>query len=489
MENFLDTFVDGYLWFFANLIWINILLGLLLVFFERRSPTTTWLWLMVLTFLPGIGFILYLFLGQDLSKKKMFKSKEEEDNCFHILVDEQTEELEKDEFYFKDPNFLNYEDLIKMHLISSESFFTQDNKVEIFFEGETKFKVLLESIAEAREYIHMQYYIFKYDGIGKEIVEALCKKAQEGVEVKLLYDGMGGRKVGKSCVKKLKEAGVEVGVFFPPFVPLLSLRINYRNHRKICIIDGKEAYVGGLNVGDEYLGLSKKFGYWRDTHLKIKGSAISSLQWRFFLDWRFATGKAIGICHSYLAEEDTLGSTGVQIVSSGPDSKWPSIKDGYLKMISNAKEKVFIETPYFIPDDSIFEALRLAGLSGLDVRVMIPCKPDHPFVYWASMSYIGELLQAGVKFYTYEKGFLHSKVILMDSFVSSVGTANLDIRSFKLNFEVNAFIYDEGINLKLTDKFLEDLIYCKEITLEDYNKRSNIVKIKESFSRLLSPIL
>lgn len=481
--------VEGYMWVFQNILWINIIFAILLVFFERRNPTSTWLWVMVLTFLPGIGFFLYLFLGQDLSKKRLFKSKEIEDYCFKNIAVIQEEEIENHEYRYRDPNYIEYEDLIKMHLISSESFFTQDNKVEIFFEGETKFKALLESIAEAREYIHMQYYIFKYDGIGKEIVEALCKKAKEGVEVKLLYDGMGGRKVGKSCVKKLKEAGVEVGVFFPPFVPLLSLRINYRNHRKICIIDGKEAYVGGLNVGDEYLGLSKKFGYWRDTHLKIKGSAISSLQWRFFLDWRFATGKAIGICHSYLAEEDTLGSTGVQIVSSGPDSKWPSIKDGYLKMISNAKEKVFIETPYFIPDDSIFEALRLAGLSGLDVRVMIPCKPDHPFVYWASMSYIGELLQAGVKFYTYEKGFLHSKVILMDSFVSSVGTANLDIRSFKLNFEVNAFIYDEGINLKLTDKFLEDLIYCKEITLEDYNKRSNIVKIKESFSRLLSPIL
>jgi len=179
----------------------------------------------------------------------------------------------------------------------------------------------------------------------------------------------------------------------------------------------------------------------------------------------------------------------MQIVSSGPDSKWPSIKDGFLKMISNAKNKVYIETPYFIPDDSIFEALRLAGLSGLDVRVMIPCKPDHPFVYWASLSYIGELLHAGVRFYSYEKGFLHSKVVLMDDFVSTVGTANLDIRSFKLNFEVNAFLYDESINLKLTEKFIDDLKYCKEITIEDYNKRGRIVKIKESFSRLLSPIL
>ena len=485
----MEFLFSSYIWIFSNILWINIILAILLVFFERRNPTSTWLWIMVLTFLPGVGFLLYLFLGQDLSKKKLFKTNEKEDYCFRDIVLEQEKQINNDEYRYRDPNYIEYEDLIKMHLISSESFFTQDNSVEIFYEGEKKFKALIQSLENAKDHIHMQYYIFKSDNLGKTVINLLCKKAEEGVEVKLLLDGMGGRKFSRKCINNLKKAGAEVSVFFPPFVPLLSLRINYRNHRKICIIDGKEAFVGGLNIGDEYIGLSKRFGYWRDTHLKIKGSAISSLEWRFLLDWRFATGDEITRCQTYLPEEDSLGSTGIQVVSSGPDSKWPSIKDGYLKMISNAKEKVFIETPYFIPDDSIFEALRLAGLSGLDVRVMIPCKPDHPFVYWASMSYIGELLQAGVKFYTYEKGFLHSKVVLMDDFVSSVGTANLDIRSFKLNFEVNAFLYDEKINLNLTDKFLNDLQYCKEITLEEYNNRSGIVKIKESFSRLLSPIL
>ncbi|MBU5256181.1 cardiolipin synthase [Tissierella praeacuta] len=484
----MELLLTSYIWIFRNILWLNILFAILLVFFERRNPTSTWLWLMVLTFLPGIGFILYLFIGQDLSKKKLFKTKEQEDYCFRDLVTVQEKQIDKDEYRYKDPNYIKYEDLIKMHLISSESFFTQDNNVEIFFDGEDKFRALLESINNAQHYIHLQYYIFKSDGLGKKIIDALCRKAQEGVEVKLLVDGMGGRKFSKKYIRKLKASGAEIGIFFPPFVPFISLRINYRNHRKICIIDGEEAFIGGFNIGDEYIGLSKKFGYWRDTHISIKGSAISSLQWRFFLDWRFATGKEITRCQTYIGEE-ALGNTGIQIVSSGPDSKWPSIKDGYLKMITNAKEKVYIETPYFIPDDSIFEALKLAGLSGLDVRVMIPCKPDHPFVYWASMSYIGELLQAGVKFYTYENGFLHSKVVLMDDFVSSVGTANLDIRSFKLNFEVNAFLYDESINLKLTDRFLDDLQYCKEITIEEYNNRSNIVKIKESFSRLLSPIL
>jgi len=481
--------VDGYFWIFSNLIWINILLGILLVFFERRNPTTTWLWLMVLMFLPGIGFILYLFLGQDLSKKRLFKTKEEEDNCFQVLVEDQEKDLEKNEFYYKDPNYRQYEDLIMMHLISSQSYFTQDNSIELYFSGEEKFEALLKSIEMANNFIHMEYYIFKNDNLGQRVINALTKKAKEGLEVKLLVDGMGGRTLTRSFLQPFKDAGGEVGVFFPPLVPLFNVRINYRNHRKITIIDGREAYIGGFNVGDEYIGLNKKFGYWRDTHMKIMGSSISSLQWRFFLDWRFATNNVVNSCQSYLVDDSIDNTVGIQIVSSGPDSKWTSIKDGYLKMISNAREKSYIQIPYFIPDDSIYEALKTAGLSGVDVRVMIPNKPDHPFVYWAGLSYMAELLQAGVKFYAYEKGFLHSKVIIMDDFVSSVGTANLDIRSFKLNFEVNAFIYDDITNLKLTDQFKVDLIECKEITLEEYEKRPRIVKIKESISRLLSPIL
>ncbi len=485
----MEILISSLVWIFNNILWINIILAIFIIFFERRNPTSTWLWLMVLTFLPGIGFILYLFLGQDLSKKKIFKTKEIEDYFIRDIIDTQEEQIDNDEYRYKDPNYSQYEDLIKMHLISSHAFFTQDNKVEIFFNGNDKFKALIESIEKAEHFIYLQYYIFKSDGLGSRIIDLLCKKAEEGVEVKLLADGMGCRRLSIKDITRLRKSGGEVGVFFPALIPYISPRINYRNHRKICIIDGKEAYVGGFNVGDEYIGLSKKFGHWRDTHIKIKGSAIASLQWRFFLDWRFATGKETAKYQTYLTNEEVTGHSGIQIVSSGPDSKWPSIKDGYLRMISIAKEKIYIETPYFIPDDSIFEALRIAGLSGLDVKVMIPCKPDHFFVYWAGMSYIGELLQAGVKFYTYEKGFLHSKVVLMDSFVSSVGTANLDIRSFKLNFEVNAFIYDEAINLKLTENFLKDLQYCKEITLEAYNNRSRFVRIKESYSRLLSPIL
>lgn len=485
MENFLSS----YMIIFSNLIWINILLALLLVFFERKNPTSTWLWLMVLLFLPIVGFVLYLFLGQDMRKKKKFKTKEEEDNYFEIIVADQEENLSTKEFLKNNPDYKKFDEIIKLNLMGSKAIYSNDNHIELFFSGEDKFRALLASIKNAKTYIHMEYYIFKGDHIGRKLIEALAEKAREGLEVKLLVDGMGGRFLRKSLTSILTEAGGEILFFYPPFIPIVSVRINYRNHRKICVIDGKEAYLGGFNVGDEYLGLSKKFGYWRDTHIKIEGSAISGIQWQFFLDWRFASGEEIKGCQSYIADSSNQDGVGVQIVSSGPDSKWPSIKDGYLKMISSAERKIYIETPYFIPDDSIYEALKISALSGVDVRVMLPNKPDHPFIYWAGLSYMGDLLEAGVKFYIYERGFVHSKVLIMDDLVSTVGTANLDIRSFKLNFEINAFLYDREINKQLGDRFYNDLSNCTEITLEGYSKRSNIVKIKESVSRLLSPIL
>lgn len=484
------TYILGiFKWILQNILLLNILFAILLVFFERRNPTTTWLWIMILFFLPGIGFLLYLFIGQDLRKKKIFKIKEEEDRFFKNLAAIQEENIEKEKLDFNEPRIKEYKDIIQFHLMSTDSVFTQDNEVKLYFSGKDKFNALLNSIHRSKKYIHIEYYIIRDDNLGNEIMDALIDKAKNGVEVKLLYDGMGSRSLPRNFFRELIEVGGEVACFFPPFSPILSIRINYRNHRKICIIDGKEAYVGGFNIGDEYIGKSERFGYWRDTHCKIKGSAIYGLEWRFLLDWRFAANEEIENMENYFIPKCTSGKTGVQIVSSGPDSKWTSIKDGYFKMIINARKKVYIQTPYFIPDDSILEALRVAGLSGVDVRVIIPSKPDHPFVYWASLSYIGELLQSGVRFYTYENGFIHSKVVLMDDILSSVGTANLDIRSFKLNFEVNAFIYDEKVNNEISEQFIKDLESCKEITIDEYKKRSFAIKVKESISRLLSPIL
>ena len=278
--------------------------------------------------------------------------------------------------------------------------------------------------------------------------------------------------------------------FFPSRFPIINYRINYRNHRKLVIIDGKIGYIGGFNVGDEYLGKNKKFGYWRDTHLRIIGSSVHAIQTRFILDWNQASDRNdIAYSPELFPKTESNGDISLQIVSSGPDSEWEHIKYGYIKMISYARESIFIQTPYFIPDASLLDALRIASLTGKDVRIMIPNKPDHPFVYWATYFYVGEMLNAGARVYIYDNGFIHAKTIIVDGKLASVGTANIDVRSFKLNFEVNAFLYDEGISTSLTDSFDKDMDVSRELTLEAYQQRSLKIRFKESISRLLSPIL
>ncbi len=480
---------QGFVWFIEHIFLINILLAILLVFFERKNPTSTWAWLMILFFIPVFGFIVYLMFGQDSRKKKVFDLKQEEEQQLTEMIRKQKEVLDKNNLVLNDPHMESHQDLITFHLKSSGALYSQDNAVDLFYEGNAKFDALLKDIEAAKTYIHIEYYIIRNDELGQKLMAALTEKAREGIEVKLLYDGMGCIRVPPKFFRPLIQAGGRVTSFLPPFLPYVNLRLDYRNHRKICVIDGKSGYIGGLNVGNEYLGLSRKFGFWRDTHLRIAGSAVDQLELRFSLDWKFAAKEEISFDEKYFPTRISKRGTGMQIVSSGPDSKWSAIKKGYFKMITEANDRVYIQTPYFIPDDSIFEALRVAALSGIDVRVIIPNQPDHLFVYWASLSYVGELLKAGVKCYTYQKGFIHSKMILVDGVLSTVGSANLDIRSFKLNFEVNAFIYDQQITQKLEEQYLKDLDVCKEITLEEYHKYSKWIKMKESVSRLLSPIL
>lgn len=471
------------------LLILNVALAFILIFLERKDPSATWAWLMVLLLVPYLGFVLYLVLGQNLSRQKIFDTKTVEDQLIGKVLLEQLSYMENNEIIFNDEEMVNYQDMIRMQLITDNSIFTQDNQVEIFTDGIEKFEALLDAINKAEDHIHMLYYIIKNDSLSKKIIEALAKKASEGVEVRLLYDALGGRTLTKRFFRDLTKAGGKVASFFPSRIPLINLRVNYRNHRKLAIIDGKIGFIGGFNIGNEYIGLNKKMGYWRDTHLRIKGSAVHMMQTRFFLDWHHAAKKKANYDIKYYPQIKTKGKTGIQIVSSGPDSEKEQIKHGYLKMINSARESIYIQTPYFVPDQSILEALRIALLSGVDVRLMIPNRPDHPFVYWATYSYIGELIDAGVKAYTYENGFLHAKTMVVDGKISSVGTANIDVRSFKLNFEVNAFIYDTETSVKLKEIFEEDLKFCYEITKEKYLNRSIIIKFKESISRLLSPVL
>jgi len=464
---------------------LNTLFSLSLVFIERKDPTTTWAWLLILLVLPGFGFIIYIILGQNLSRQKIFKEK--------IRVDEDKRKNINDKYegnIHQHDGGERFSDLRKMNFNNSGAKYTTNNNANVYVNGEDKFKQLIEDIKNAKRYIHMEYYIFKNDMIGKIIIKELTKKAESGLEVRLLVDSMGSRKLTKRATKKYIDAGGKFSIFFPGIVPHINTRINYRNHRKIVVIDGEYGYVGGYNVGKEYINKDPEVGFWRDTHVRIQGDAVEELNERFLLDWCYAADEEIEDYDKYSSKDNKdLGDVGIQIVTSGPDHKEQYIRNAYIKLINNAKENLYLETPYLVPDSPILESLKISALSGVDVRIIIPGKPDHFYMQWAASSYIGELIDAGIKIYNYQNGFIHAKTIVADSTVISIGTANLDIRSFRLNFEVNAFIFDDRIAKEGEIQFMKDIEDSEEITKEIYDNRSIIIRIKESLIRLVSPIL
>ena len=478
------------------LIILNIVFTGIIVFFERKNPGITWAWLMVVLFLPYVGFVLYLVCGLEANKHRTFMDKGKTDmemfrnySAWDMNISRRKTMEKKyadSDDIFGIPGTGHYNDLVFLNFTAGFGFFTSNNEVETFHNGQSKFNRLIEDIRSAKDFIHLQYYIIRNDELSRSVIHELAQKASEGVEVKLLIDGMGCRPTGKKIYKPLLDAGGKLGVFLPPHF----VRINYRNHRKICIIDGKTGYIGGLNMGNEYLGRDKRFGHWRDAHIRVYGDSVKDLELRFIMDWRYCFPKDEEMLElRYFPVMEDVQGVRMQIVSSGPDTKWPSIRDGYIKMINEAERSIYIQTPYFVPDDSIFEMLKIAALSGIDVKIMIPANPDHPFVYWAALSYLGELINAGVKCYQYEDGFVHSKLVMVDSFITSVGTANIDIRSFKLNFEINAFVYNEEKTGEFQQQFLKDLEKCTQIDQLFYSRRSNMTKFKESISRLISPLL
>lgn len=484
IEYFTSLGINYIILFAINLVFSTIAISL-----ERKNPTATLAWLFFMTFLPGIGFIFFLLLSQNISKRKIFKYTAEESKLYTTFLTKQARSFQEGTFNFKDFDLIPYSDMILFHNRLSESFYSQNNAIEIFTDGHNKFEDLMYEIENAEHHIHILYYILKNDKLGNAILDLLSKKAKEGIEVRILLDHVGSRSLSKRRINALKADGCEVAFFFPSKLKYINFKANYRNHRKIVVIDGYIGYVGGFNIGDEYVGNEKKFGFWRDTHLKIVGDSVISLQLRFFLDWRHASKKLLEISTKYIKESSSGGNVGVQIVSSGPDTIHEQIKQGYIKMINTARKYIYIQTPYFVPDESILEALKIAAASGIDVRIMIPCIPDHLFVHWATYSHISELLPYGVKTFQYKKGFLHSKTIVVDGIICSAGTCNFDIRSFKLNFEVNAFMYDKTISILFKEIFEDDLNYCSELTYEDYLNRSFIIKVKETISRLFSPLL
>ena len=361
---------------------------------------------------------------------------------------------------------------------------TAGNETTVYAEGTQAFEDMLKEIAMAKRHIHITSYIIRNDQLGLRFQQLLIRKAREGVKVRLLYDGIGCLRLGKSYINRLKEAGVEIECFFPLLLSLFNRHINFRNHRKIIIVDGKIGYFGGLNIGDEYVGKDSKLGYWRDTHFRIEGNAVLWIQYTFLIDWFLVKGEFLTDPEYYPAQEKKRDDR-VQIVKSGPDET--SMLELIFSCVVSAKKRIYIETPYFIPDPGILFALKTAAISKVDVRIILPAVPDHPIVYWASLSYVKELLQAGVRFYFYEKGFIHAKVVIADDLACS-GSANMDIRSFCGQFELGAVFFNGGVVDRLVRDFVRDLSVSKEILLAQFESRSNFQKCKETFARLLSPL-
>ena len=482
-------------WLWDHLFFINVLLSIFIIFFQRRDPKAVWTWLLALNFIPIFGIFFYLLLGQDYQKSKMFRIKGVED-AQKYEAKRQENLLRQNVQLVKDVYARDYEKLIYYNLNAGNSILTLKNQVEIFKDGNEKFNDLIGELENAKRYIHIQYYIIKDDYLFDRISKVLIKKANEGVKVRVLCDGMGGRFMPRAKWNTLKATGVKIGIFFPPTLGRINLRVNYRNHRKLVVIDGAVGYVGGFNIGKEYVDGDPKFGHWRDTHLKIRGESVFSLEVRFALDWHFTTKESLfeSEYFEYKPLEQKSGDfAGIQIVTSGPDSKTKLIRDNYIELFRMARHHIYIHTPYFVPDDAVMSALCFAARSGVDVRLMIPSFPDHPFVYWASTSWAASLLLAGGRVYTYQKGFLHAKSVMVDGRCASVGTANMDIRSFELNFEVNATIYHEATVEVLEKNFLADIQDCREMTCTDYENRGIVrgivQRVKEQVSRLLSPLL
>ncbi|WP_436870918.1 cardiolipin synthase [Staphylococcus arlettae] len=473
---------------------INLGLAFIIIFLDRdrRDATATWAWLLLLFVMPIFGFIMYIFLGRMVKQKRALSISEGK-----LIEDDKqrvNQQLEDATDYVVDTEHQitkKHSDIVHTLLTREQSFLSNNNKVDIFTDGRKLFEQMKEDLRNAQTYIHMEYYILKLDGIGNEILEILEQKASEGLEVKLLYDAVGSKSLHKSRFKQFQQNGGQVEAFFKAVIIPVNFRINNRNHRKILVIDGHKGYVGGFNIGDEYLGKDEKIGYWRDTHIRIQGDGVDALQLSFIEDWNSQSRhEQLDYSDKYFPDNaQTEGNVVMQLALSGPNDNWHQIEFGYLRMIMSAKKSIYIHTPYFVPDRGYINALRIAAKSGVEVHMIIPNKPDQPLVHWATLASVALLIEDGVNVYTYENGFIHSKMLLIDEEVASVGSANMDVRSFELNFEVNAFIYDETITQQLKAAFNEDLKVSQKLTQERYEQRSGWVKFKQSIAKLASPIL
>ncbi|WCO00629.1 cardiolipin synthase [Psychroserpens ponticola] len=482
------AFIKDNVW--SILLVFNYLLAVsavITILLKNINPSKTIAYILVLIFFPFFGLVVYYLFGQEYRKTKLFNRK---DIANSNIIKSVGKNLRFEEKKFEDVT-IGLDDkikLIKLLRASEKSPLTLNNDVEILKNGEVKFKRLLEDLRQAKNHIHLEYYIIKDDLIGTELLDIVCEKSKQGIEVKLSYDDVGS-KLSSKMKQKLHESGVEYVPFMPVLFSSLTGKSNYRNHRKIAIIDGEIGYVGGVNVSDNYVNNGSNTIYWRDTHLRIYGEAVKVLQFHFLTTWDFVTEHAIEIKKSYFPKINFDGNVAIQIAASGPDTDWANIMEAILTAINNAEDYIYLTTPYFIPNDQIITALQIASKIGVDVKLLIPKDSDSWIAKHATNSNLEKLLEAGVKVHRYNKGFIHAKTLVVDDVFSTIGTCNLDNRSFNINFEINALIYNKHQSELLKSHFLDDLKNSECINFDTWKNRSKLSKLKESYARLWSPLL
>lgn len=457
------------------------IIALITVLMENRQPAKTMAWALVLVFMPLVGIVLYFFFGQHTRKERHIWQR----SLDQLTKRSMLEFVEQKNLQLPERHL----ELIDLFMNQNWALPFKNNETEVFESGYEYFPSLLQAIAKAKHHIHIITYIMDDDPLGNLVADALIDRAREGVEVRFIYDDVGSWKTKNRFFERMREEGIEVHPFMPVRFPLFTRKVNYRNHRKICVIDGQIGFIGGMNIARRYVS-SHKRKLWRDTHVKIVGSAVYGLQRSFLVDWFYVVRTLITDRKYYPSSIVKPNNCLVQVVTSSPTSQWPEIEQGYMKILLSAKKYVFMETPYFLPTEPIIFAMRTAAVSGVDVRLMIPLRTDTKIVEWASRTYVMEAVRAGVKVVLYTAGFNHSKLLVSDDCLSSIGSSNVDFRSFENNFEANAFFYDEKMALKVKGIFLND--EANSVPLEevkDITHRSFLQRLWESVVRLLSPLL
>lgn len=483
-----------------EVLWIiNVIFAVWTVFRSRRSVVATWAWMLVLTILPGIGFILYLFFGRQLSQDEIFAIQKEQKETRNHYLNQQKKMLQEYDLLPRKERVPRARMLTELNLNNDDAILTFANHVKVYTDGSELFDQMIEDIKNAKVAVNLEFYTFYADKLGHRVLAALEQAAKNGAKVRVIYDTSGSRGTKPAFFDHLRELGGQAQPFISTSKKhwFTTPRLNYHLHRKLVVIDHNTGYIGGFNIGDQYVNQSKKFGHWRDTHLRVEGQSPILMEVRFAMDWNTSTRRTslpkfeLDELKNFIVDRKDFESdnnVAMQIVASGPDNQHYGIRRGYEGIIASAKEYVYIQTPYLIPEDSILESLIIAANSGVDVKIMIPCMPDHPFVYRATEYYAKYLVANGVKVYKYNDGFIHAKTMVSDSNISSVGSANQDFRSYTLNFEVNSFNYNPLLTKELKEIFEKDLEKCTLLTNEYFAKQSSWLKFKQYFSRLLSPI-